>query len=99
MRAGDTLSALARRHNVSVANLRSWNNLRPNATLRIGQVLLVQQRASAASRAASAPARSGSASSRAAVPRSAQQAAQRSAPATAVRSAQANANQSKVAVR
>jgi len=42
VRAGDTLSALARRHNVSVANLRSWNNLRPNAILRTGQVLLVQ---------------------------------------------------------
>jgi len=99
VRAGDTLSALARRHNVSVANLRSWNNLRPNATLRTGQVLLVQQRAPAASRAASAPARSSSPSNRAAAPRSAQQAAQRPATATAVRSAQANANQSKVAVR
>ena len=98
VRAGDTLSALARRHNVSVANLRSWNNLRPNATLRTGQVLLVQQRAPAASRAASAPARS-SPATRAAAPRSAQQAAQRPTAAAAVRSAQAQANQSKVAVR
>ncbi len=44
VRAGDTLSAIARRHGVSVANLQAWNNLRPNQPIRIGQVLMVHGR-------------------------------------------------------
>jgi len=57
VRSGDTLSALARRHSVTVAKLRNWNNLRPNAILRPGQVLVVRHSAPAASRTASRPAR------------------------------------------
>ncbi|MDO9611054.1 MAG: LysM peptidoglycan-binding domain-containing protein, partial [Serpentinimonas sp.] len=104
VRSGDTLSSLARRHNVTVANLRTWNKLRPNATLRAGQVLLVQQR--------SAPATSGRAStaaSTAPAPRSSTPArgtgtvgtaaSNRPTAQTPIRSAQANASQSKVAVR
>ena len=100
VRSGDTLSSLARRHNVTVANLRTWNKLRPNATLRAGQVLLVQQR--------SAPATSGRAST-APAPRSSTPArgtgtvgtaaSNRPTAQTPIRSAQANASQSKVAVR
>ena len=97
VRRGDTLSTLARRHSVSVANLRAWNQLRPNAILRPGQVLTVQRSAPAANLTARAPARSPAA--RAAAPRAAAQAAQRPAASSAARSAQANASQSKVAAR
>lgn len=41
VRKGDTLSKIARTHRVTVAALRQWNQLRPNATLRIGQVLVL----------------------------------------------------------
>ena len=103
VRSGDTLSSLARRHSVSVANLRTWNQLRPNATLRVGQVLLVQRSAAPASRNASrtasaAPApRSSTPAKRAGTASTA--ASNRPAAQTPVRSAQANASQSKVAVR
>lgn len=60
VRAGDTLTKIARRHGVSIAKLAAWNKLRPNSKLRIGQTLLLRQpaaRRSAASgvRRASAP--------------------------------------------
>ncbi len=103
VRSGDTLSSLARRHSVSVANLRSWNQLRPNASLRVGQVLLVQRSAAPASRNASrtasaAPApRSSTPAKRTGTASTA--ASNRPAAQTPVRSAQANASQSKVAVR
>ena len=103
VRSGDTLSSLARRHSVSVANLRTWNQLRPNATLRVGQVLLVQRSAAPASRNASrtasaAPApRSSTPAKRTGTASTA--ASNRPAAQTPVRSAQANASQSKVAVR
>jgi len=103
VRSGDTLSSLARRHSVSVAQLRNWNKLRPNATLRIGQVLLVQRSAPAASRSASATARAASAPRSSAPTKRAgtasAAASNRPAAQTPVRSAQANASQSKVAVR
>jgi phosphate transport system substrate-binding protein len=35
---GDTLSAIAQKHDVTVAQLRDWNHLK-NDNLRIGQVL------------------------------------------------------------
>lgn len=41
VRKGDTLSRFAARYKVSVAALREANNLRPNAKLRIGQLLVV----------------------------------------------------------
>ena len=44
VRSGDTLSAIARRHGVTVANIQLWNNLRPNQPIRIGQVLVLQVR-------------------------------------------------------
>ena len=87
---------------MSVANLRSWNQLRPNASLRVGQVLLVQRSAAPASRNASAaPAsRSRTVSTPAKRTGTASTAASnRPAAQTPVRSAQANASQSKVAVR
>lgn len=36
IRAGDTLSAIARRYAVRLADLQRWNQLRPNAVLRLG---------------------------------------------------------------
>ncbi|TDQ44836.1 membrane-bound lytic murein transglycosylase D [Tepidicella xavieri] len=59
VRAGDTLSAIARRHGVTVANLQAWNHLRPNQPIRVGQVLVVHSRTAAntAPARASAPAR------------------------------------------
>mgnify|MGYP002662422115 CR=1 FL=1 len=38
---GDTLSSLAKRHNVSAHQLTSWNKLPANAGLRIGQTLSI----------------------------------------------------------
>jgi membrane-bound lytic murein transglycosylase D len=46
VRPGDTLSAIAKRHRVSVAQLRQWNKLKANATLRAGQTLVLQGAAS-----------------------------------------------------
>lgn len=37
--AGDTLSAIARRHGLSLADLLQWNGLNAKSVLRIGQVL------------------------------------------------------------
>lgn len=52
---GDTLSGIARRHGVSVANLMRWNGLNNSAVIRVGQVLVVhgQNVASSASAARS----------------------------------------------
>lgn len=36
IRAGDTLSAIARRYDVRISDLQRWNQLRPNAVLRLG---------------------------------------------------------------
>jgi membrane-bound lytic murein transglycosylase D len=58
VQAGDTLSSIARRHGVTVANIQQWNKLRPQQTLRIGQVLVLQIRDQAAAPAAAAVARS-----------------------------------------
>ena len=44
VQSGDTLSAIARRHGVTVANIQQWNNLRPNQPIRVGQVLVLQLR-------------------------------------------------------
>ena len=41
VRKGETLSGIAQKYGVSVSNLRSWNNLRKNSYLRIGQRLAV----------------------------------------------------------
>ncbi len=51
-RRGDTLARFARRHGVSVADLREANNLRPNAKLRAGQLLVVPTRVASAPRPA-----------------------------------------------
>jgi membrane-bound lytic murein transglycosylase D len=37
--AGDTLSTIARRHGVRVAELQQWNKLSAKSVLRIGQQL------------------------------------------------------------
>ena len=39
VKSGDTLSSIAKRHNVSVAQLMKWNNLKNAHKLRIGQKL------------------------------------------------------------
>lgn len=39
---GDTLYALSRQYGVTVAQLRQWNNLQPDALLKLGQKLFVQ---------------------------------------------------------
>lgn len=54
VQSGDTLSAIARRHGVTVANIQQWNNLRPNHTIRVGQVLVLQLRERSASPATTA---------------------------------------------
>ena len=38
-RKGDTIISIARRYNVSSSDVVSWNDLRPNASLRSGQSL------------------------------------------------------------
>lgn len=40
--SGDTLSAIARRHGLDVAELQLWNGLAPRAVLRIGQILRLE---------------------------------------------------------
>ncbi|ELR69731.1 Membrane-bound lytic murein transglycosylase D precursor [Fulvivirga imtechensis AK7] len=42
VRSGDVLGTIAQRHNVSVSDLKAWNNLRSN-TIRIGQTLNIWQ--------------------------------------------------------
>lgn len=42
VRRGDTLSSIARRHKVSVAQLAAWNGLSLAAALRIGQELMLK---------------------------------------------------------
>jgi membrane-bound lytic murein transglycosylase D len=42
VRSGDTLVSIARKYKVSPANLRRWNGLKANASLKIGQVLQIQ---------------------------------------------------------
>lgn len=59
VRRGDNLGSIARRHGVSVADLRSWNGLRSN-TIHAGRVLDIQtdrpeKERPAARRAASSP--------------------------------------------
>ncbi|MFU8856477.1 MAG: transglycosylase SLT domain-containing protein [Deferrisomatales bacterium] len=41
VRAGDTLSAIARQHRVPLADLLSWNDLTPRSIIRPGQALAV----------------------------------------------------------
>jgi membrane-bound lytic murein transglycosylase D len=57
VRRGETLGLLAARYHVSLAKLRAWNRLGPNAVLRIGQRIRVN---GSASRSYRAPAASGS---------------------------------------
>ncbi len=45
--AGDTLSAIARRHGLRVHEIQQWNKLSPNAVLRIGQTLRLEPPAQA----------------------------------------------------
>lgn len=40
--SGDTLSAIARRHGLSVAEIQRWNGLAPRAVLKIGQILRLE---------------------------------------------------------
>lgn len=53
VRKGDTLSGIASRHGVSVANLARWNGLSTKSSIRVGQRLVVTQttRGTAAPRA------------------------------------------------
>lgn len=44
VRRGNTLGRIARRHKVSVKQLRKWNRLKRGSTLRIGQKLVVGHR-------------------------------------------------------
>lgn len=41
---GETLSTIARKHGVAIADLQKWNSLSTRATLQIGQKLVVNQR-------------------------------------------------------
>lgn len=61
VRPGDTLSAIARRYGVSVANIMRWNGLSNSSLIRAGQVLVVHTRR-VASGADTSPARTGSTS-------------------------------------
>ncbi|MEK5037840.1 3D domain-containing protein [Sporosarcina sp. FSL K6-3457] len=60
VKSGDTLSAIAKKHNVSVSNLKSWNNLKSN-TIHPKQTLKVVAEKKAVSKAvAKTPSRSDS---------------------------------------
>ncbi|MFT4192493.1 MAG: transglycosylase SLT domain-containing protein [Comamonas sp.] len=41
VRRGDTLSTVAARNGLSTANLARWNGLKPNASVRVGQTLVL----------------------------------------------------------
>ena len=41
VKSGETLSSIAVKYRCSVKNLQSWNGLKPNAILRVGQQLIV----------------------------------------------------------
>jgi membrane-bound lytic murein transglycosylase D len=41
VRRGDTLSAIARSHGVSIADLTRWNNISRNSILRPGQTIML----------------------------------------------------------
>jgi membrane-bound lytic murein transglycosylase D len=47
VRAGDTLWEIAKRYGVRIEDLLQWNRLPHNATLRLGQRLLLSQPQSA----------------------------------------------------
>jgi len=48
VRSGETLSAIAAKYRCSVKNLQTWNGLKPNAILKIGQRLVVHAPSSGA---------------------------------------------------
>ncbi|MCB1326096.1 MAG: M23 family metallopeptidase [Leptospiraceae bacterium] len=48
VRAGDSLSVIARRHGVSLANLLQWNSLRLNSVIHPGQRIKIVRRTSGA---------------------------------------------------
>ncbi len=41
VKKGDTLSAIAKEHGVSVANLQSWNNIKDPNRIKVGQKLKI----------------------------------------------------------
>ena len=43
VRKGETLYGLSRKYNVSVDQLRTWNNLTSNSVLSIGQVIMIKK--------------------------------------------------------
>lgn len=43
VKSGDTLSEIAHRHKVDIRQIRAWNKLSRNSTLRIGQKLVLKQ--------------------------------------------------------
>lgn len=55
VRAGDTLAAIAAKHNVSIDDLKSWNSLRDADNILVGQKLTVKAQKVAASTPSSAP--------------------------------------------
>src|SRR5699024_1422207 len=48
VKSGDTLSHIAEKHDVSVANLKSWNNLNSDL-IRVGQILSLKKSSSVSS--------------------------------------------------
>lgn len=61
VKSGDTLSAIARRHRVTVANLQRWNQLKPHQAIRVGQVLTIH---GGTEQASTTPAKTGKAAKR-----------------------------------
>jgi membrane-bound lytic murein transglycosylase D len=49
VKSGDTLSGIARRYGVSVANIMRWNGLSNRSVIRVGEVLVVHTRVQASS--------------------------------------------------
>jgi membrane-bound lytic murein transglycosylase D len=43
VRSGDTLSGIARRYGVTIAQLVAWNDISKNSVLRVGQRLVVRR--------------------------------------------------------